>query len=85
MDGLKNNIGVSFLQNFPDGKWLKPSGAKHTGAAGRKVLQPVMEKWGRAFNIPVTHKGFFAMLYNILKPMVSKSKLLKVSTTSGPH
>lgn len=84
MDGLKNDIGVSFLQNFPDGKWPKPSGAKHTRATGRKVLQPVMEKWGRAFNIPVSHEGFFAMLYDILKPMVSKSKLPKVSTTSGP-
>jgi hypothetical protein len=87
MDGLKNDIGVSFLRTFPDGKWLKPSGTKgtnYTRASGREVLQPVMEKWGRAFNIPVGHEGFFAMLYDILKPMVSKSKLPKVSTTSGP-
>ena len=84
MDGLKNDIGVSFLHNFPDGKWPKPSGAKHTRAAGRKVLQPVIEKWGRAFNIPISHKGFFTILYNILKLIVSKSKLPKVSTTSRP-
>ena len=57
---------------------------KYIKAAGRKVLQPIIEKWGKAFNIPVSHKGFFIILYNILKPIVSKSKLPKVSTISGP-
>ena len=84
MDSLKNDIGVSFLQTFPDSKWPKPSRAKYRKATNRNVFQPIIEKWGRAFNIPISYKGFFIILYNILKLMVSKSKLPKVSTISGP-
>jgi hypothetical protein len=82
MQNLKLDVGVAFVQKFPDRTWPSNIKSRDKKTFARSLLQPVMDKWGPAFNIPTRHEVFFLVLYDLLKPLVSKRKLPKVSAVS---
>ena len=82
MQNLKLDVGVAFVHKFPDCTWLSNIKSRDKKTFVRLLLQPVIDKWGPAFNILTRHEVFFLVLYNLLKLLVSKCKLPKVSAVS---